>query len=181
MWRIAPVLLLAACGVAPQPNSARTVAAYEIPLSTASDRNELIGLMTQEAKAEGFHVDADTDEENRQLSEVSPITINATVWRGKNDDEAMASVMDGADHLGLAWLTFSKSEEPERTAQFRQRLMKRIMVRWPITQTLPIMPTGAIPLHQDLVLTKDGYRVKRSAASKYELPQSSPLVTVDTR
>ena len=181
MWRIAPVLLVAACEVAPQPKSARTVAAYEVPVPTASDRNELLGLLTQEAKAEGFHVDADTDEENRQLSEVSPITINAAVWRGKNDDEAIASVMDGADHLGLAWLTFSKSEEPERTAQFRQRVMKQIIVRWPKTQTLPIMPTGAIPLHQDLVLTKDGYRVKRSAASKYELPQSSPLATGDTR
>ena len=181
MWRIAPVLLLAACGVAPQPKSARTVAAYEVPVPSAEDRNQLLDLLSQEARVEGFHVDADTDEENRQLSEVSPITINATVWRGKNDDEAIASVMDGADHLGLAWLTFSKSEEPERTAQFRRRVMKQIIMRWPKTQTLPIMPTGAIPLHQDLVLTKDGYRVKRSAASKYELPQSSPLATGDTQ
>ncbi|HEY7006793.1 MAG TPA: hypothetical protein VH392_09975 [Sphingomicrobium sp.] len=167
--------------MAPQPKSARTVAAYEVPVSTTSDRNEFLGLLAQEAKADGFHVDAATEEEIRQLSEVSPITIDAAVWRGKNDDEAIASVMDGADHLGLAWLTFSKSEEPERTAQFRQRLMKQIILRWPKTQTLPIMPTGAIPLHQDLVLTKDGYRVKRGAASKYELPQSSPLATGDTR
>jgi hypothetical protein len=87
--------------------------------------------------------------------------------------------MDGADHLGLAWLTFSKSEEPERTARFRERVMKRIMLRWPKTETLPIMPTGAIPLHDDLVLTKDGYRVKRTVASKYELPASSPLATGD--
>src|SRR5689334_11046757 len=127
MRRIALVLLFAcsACGVAPQPKSARTVAAYEVPVPTASDRNELLGLLRQEARAAGFHVDADTDEENRQLSEVSPLTINATVWRGKDDDEAIASVLDGADHLGLAWLTFSKSEEPERTAQFRQEVMKK--------------------------------------------------------
>lgn len=179
MRRTALVLLFAcsACGVASQPKTARTVAAYEVPVPNASDRNALLGLLSEEASAEGFHVDADTDEENRQLSEVSPITINAAVWRGKNDDEAIASVMDGADHLGLAWLTFFRSDEPERTAQFRQRVLKKIMVRWPATQTLPIMPTGAIPLHQDLVLTKDGYRVKRSAASKYELPQSSPLAT----
>ncbi|MGN6850538.1 MAG: hypothetical protein ACTHJK_13865 [Sphingomicrobium sp.] len=183
MRRIDIVLLLAcsACGVAPQPKNGRTVAAYEVPVPTAADRNQLLGLLSEEARAEGFHVDADTDEENRQLSEVSPLTINATVWRGKNDDEPIASVMDGADHLGLAWLTFAKSDEPERTAQFRQRVMNRIIVRWPKTQTLPIMPTGAIPLPQDLVLTNDGYRVKRSAASKYELPQSSPLATADTR
>jgi hypothetical protein len=100
----------------------------------------------------------------------APITINATVWRGKNDDEPIASVMDRADHIGLGWLTFSKTEEPERTARFRDIVMKQIKIRWPKTVALPIMPTGAIPLHDDLVLTKDGYRVKRGAASKYELP-----------
>ena len=177
MWRIAFVLLLACsgCSVAPQPKSARTVAAYEVPLTTAPDRDELVAMLRQEAEAQGFHVDAATTDELKQLSEVSRITINATVWRGKDDDEPVASVMDGADHLGLAWLTFSQSEEPERMVRLRERVIKRIMLRWPKTETLPIMPTGAIPLHDDLVLTKDGYRVKRQAASTYELPVSSPL------
>ena len=178
MRRTTIVILLAcsACGVAPQPKSARTVAAFEVPVSTKSDRDALLAMLRQHAELEGFHVDATTDEENKQLSEVSPITINAAVWRGKNDDEAVASVMDGADHIGLAWLTFSKSEEPERTARFRDSLMKQITVRWPKTAALPIMPTGAIPPHDDLVLTKGGYRVERAAASKYELPASSPLI-----
>ena len=173
------VLLLAcsACGVAPQPKSARTVAAYEVPVSTKGDRDALINLLRPFAKAEGFHVDAATDEENKQLSNVSPITINATVWRGKNDDEPVASVMDGPDHIGLGWLTFSKSDEPERTARFRDRVMEQVRLRWPKTEALPIMPTGAIPLPRDLVLTSDGYRVKRAAASKYELPATSPLTT----
>ncbi len=179
MLRIGLILLLtcSACGVAPQPKSARTVAAYEVPLSTSSDRDALVALLRQDAEAEGFHVDAATAQELEQLSEVSPITINAAVWRGKDDDESVASVMDGADHLGLAWLGFSKGEEPERTARFKESVMRRIMLRWPKTQKLPIMPTGAIPLHDDLLLTKDGYRVRRAAASKYELPESSPLVT----
>jgi hypothetical protein len=168
--------MCSACGVAPQPKNARTVAAYEVPLPTKSDRDALIALLRQYAVSEGFHVDADTDEENKQLSQVSPITINATVWRGKNDDEPVASVMDGADHIGLGWLSFSKSDEPERTARFRNSVMNQIKLRWPKTEALPIMPTGAIPLHDDLVLTKDGYRVKRDAASKYELPSSSPLI-----
>lgn len=181
MRRIAFVLLLACsgCGAAPQPKSARTVAAYEVPLTTAPDRDNLVALLRQEAESEGFHVDTATPDELKQLSEVSPITINAAVWRGKNDEESVASVMDGPDHLGLAWLTFSKSEEPERTARFKESVMKRIMLRWPRTEVLPIMPTGAIPLHDDLVLTKEGYRVKREAASKYELPASSPLATGD--
>src|SRR3954452_14615906 len=178
MGRIAVVILLAcsACGVAPQPKSARTVAAYEVPVFTKSDRDALIALLRQYAKPEGFHVDADTDEENKQLSEVSPMSINATVWRGKNDDEPIASVMDGPDHIGLALLTFAKSDEPEQTARFRDSVMKQIVLRWPKTEAMPIMPTGATPLHDDLVLTKDGYRVKREAASKYELPASSPVI-----
>lgn len=181
MWRIAFVLLVcSACGVAPQPKSARTVAAYEVPLTTAPDRDMLVAMLRQDAEAEGFHVDAATMDELKQQSEVSPTTINAAVWRGKDDDEAVASVMDGPDHLGLARLTFSKSEEPERTARLRERVMKRIMLRWPKTETLPIMPTGAIPLHDDLVLTKEGYRVRRQAASKYELSPSSPLATGDS-
>lgn len=181
MWKIALVLLLAcsACGVAPQLKSARTVAAFEVPLSTASDREELVVLLRQEAKAEGFHVDAATADELKQLSEVSPLTINAAVWRGKDDDEAVASVMDGVDHPGLAWLTFSLSDEPQRTARFREAVMKRIVRRWPKTHALPIMPTGAIPLHEDLLLTGDGYRVKRQAAFKYGLPASSPLIAED--
>lgn len=56
---------------------------------------------------------------HHQLSEVSPITINAAVWRGKSDNEAVASVMDDPDHLDLAWLTFSLSEEPALTTRFR--------------------------------------------------------------
>lgn len=179
MTRIALILLLgcSACGVALQPKSARTVAAYEVPLSTMSERNELVALLRQEAAIERFHVDSATAEQLKQLSEVSPISISAAVWRGKDDDEAVASVMDGPDRLGLALLTFSLSEEPARTSRFKERVMFRIRARWPKTEVIPIMPTGATPLHDDLVLTKDGYRVKREAASEYELPAISPLIT----
>ncbi len=54
-------------------------------------------------------------------------------------------------------------------ARFRERAMDEIMVHWPGTLALPIMPTGAIPLHQDLVLTPAGYIVKPSEAHKYQL------------
>lgn len=155
------------------------MAAFEVPLSTASDREQLLALLSQEAKAEGFHVDAASAEELGQLSKVSPMTIDAAVWRGKDDDEAVASVMDDADHLGSAWLLFSQSEEPVQTARFRESVMRRIMLRWPKTLALPIMPTGSIPLHDDLLLTRDGYRVRARAASKYELAPSSPMVAKD--
>jgi hypothetical protein len=178
MWGVLLALpfACAACDTAPQPDSIRTVAAFEVPLSNGSDRDQLIAILRQDAGAEGFHVDAASADELRNLSEVSPITINAAVWRGKDDDEAVASVMDGPTHLGLALLTFSRSTEPRRTARYRERAMRRIMLRWPRTQALPIMPDGAIPFHDDLVATPQGYRVKREAASRYELAESSPLV-----
>src|ERR1700684_705522 len=136
MWKVSLVLLLccSACGAAPQQESARTVAAFEVPLSTASDREELVAILRQQAEAEGFHVDSEAGDELKQLSEVSPLTINATVWQGKNDDEPVASVLDAVDHLGLAWLTFAESEEPKRTARLREAAMRRIILRWPKTQ-----------------------------------------------
>lgn len=168
-----------ACGVAPQPASSRTVAAFEVPLPTESERNEFLALLSHEAVTEDFHVDASNSEELLQRSEVSPMTIHAGVWRGKDDDEIVASIMDHEGHLGAAWITFSKGEQPERVARFRDRVMKRVLVRWPKTRALPIMPTGVIPLHDDLVPTKNGYRVKRAEASKYELRAPSPLIAAD--
>jgi hypothetical protein len=46
---------------------------------------------------------------------------------------------------------------------------REIMLRWPNTLTLPIMPTGAIPLHRDLVRMPGGYIVNPSEAHKYQL------------
>lgn len=54
-------------------------------------------------------------------------------------------------------------------SRFRENAMREIMLRWPGTLSLPIMPTGAIPLVEDLVRTPNGYVVNPSAAHKYEL------------
>jgi hypothetical protein len=168
--------LCLACGVAPQPESARTVAAFEVPLPKAEDRAEFLAVLGDAAKAEGLHVDASNAAQLKRLSEVSPMTIHAAVWRGVNDDEPLASVMDLPDNLGRAWISFSKGEDPVLSTRFRERAMRRILERWPNTQSLPIMPTGAIPLPTDLRQTPQGYRVKPEAASRYELPPTSPLI-----
>jgi hypothetical protein len=47
--------------------------------------------------------------------------------------------------------------------------MHDIMFHWPSTLSLPIMPTGALPLHRDLIRTPTGYVVKPSEAHKYDL------------
>ncbi|HEX7848988.1 MAG TPA: hypothetical protein VF485_04560 [Sphingomonas sp.] len=167
MLSFAIALLCVACGPVPQPNSIRTVAAFEIPLPTAADHAAFLQLLRSEAAATGYHVDAADADELQRMSEVSPITLNATIWRGANDDEIVASAMDSKYNLGRVWLSFAKGEDPERFARFRKRLMAKIVRRWPRTASLPILPNGAIPLADDLTRTPSGYRLKATARSKY--------------
>jgi hypothetical protein len=148
------------------------VAAFEVPLQSEADRTEFLAVLRAAAKAEGMHVDAASREQLESEAKVSPqfeMTVNAAVWRGANDDEAIASAMDQHDHLGQIWITFSKGKDPTLSSRFRERAMHEIMLRWPSTLSLPIMPTGAIPLPRDLVRTPNGYVVNPSEAHKYEL------------
>lgn len=161
-------LVCAACGAVEQPKSAKTVAAYEVPLRTPSDKRRFLALLTREAEAAGFHVDAATDEELKATSQVSLQTLNATVWRGKDDEEPIASAMDFEDRIGRVWISFSLGEDPARSRQFRETLMRDIKHGWPDTASLPIMPNGAIPLPRDLVRTPTSYVVNPSAAAKYK-------------
>lgn len=173
------LLICSGCGVAPQPDSIRTVAAYEIPLPTESDRAAFLAILRRNAEAGGFHLDAASAEELRILSRVSPLTLNATVWLGEDDDEVVVSAMDHADHLGRIWLSFSKGENPPRFVAFRNSLMVELRRTWPDIAPLPIMPTGAIPLPDDLVRTAAGYQVKPSARSKYQIPAQERVATRD--
>lgn len=172
-------VLIAGCGVADQPESAKTVAAFEVPLASEADRNQFLSILRAAAEAEGMHVDVESAQDLTQETKVSPAfakTMNAAVWQGANDDEAVASAMDQPDHLGQVWIMFSRGKEPQLATRFRESAMRQIMLRWPATLSLPIMPTGAIPLRRDLVRTSNGYFVNQSEASKYELKgeQSRP-------
>lgn len=167
-------LLLAACGPARQPE---TVAAFEVPLPTAEDKTGFLNLLRSVAETHGYHLDAASPADLRQLSEVSPMTLHAAVWRG-DDAEVVASAMDFKDHLGRIWLTFDKGEVPRPFRDFQNELMPKVRMRWPNTTSLPIMPTGAIPLARDLVRTPGGYVVRTSARSRYGL---SPTVAPNVR
>ena len=169
---LAICVVITGCGPTAQPGSARTVAAFEVPLQSEADRNQFVAVLRTAAEAEGMHVDAASSQELEREARVSPefeMTMNATVWRGSNDDEAIASAMDQHDHLGQVWITFSRGEDPTLASGFRERAMREIMLRWPSTLSLPIMPTGAIPLHRDLIQTPNGYIVNPSEAHKYQL------------
>jgi hypothetical protein len=165
-------VVITGCGAAQQPQSARTVAAFEVPLSSGADRDQFLSLLRAAAEPEGMHVDAASSQELETEAKVSPnfeMTMNAAVWRGSNDDEAVASAMDQHDHLGQVWIMFARGKDPTLTSRFRENAMREIMLRWPGTLSLPIMPTGAIPLHRDLIRTPNGYIVNPSEAHKYDL------------
>jgi hypothetical protein len=171
-WIVAVAICLGITGcVAAQPESDRTVAAFEVPLKSEADRVRFLAVLRTAAETEQMHVDAESSQDLEQGAKIDPafeMTLNAAVWRGANDDEAVASAMDEHDHLGQVWITFSKGKDPALTSRFRERAMREIMLRWPGTLSLPIMPTGAIPLHRDLVRTPNGYIVNPSEAHKYD-------------
>ncbi|MDP3488849.1 MAG: hypothetical protein Q8R71_01820 [Phenylobacterium sp.] len=167
MFRLFPLLALLCLGcVAEQPESAQTVAAHEVPLPTSTDKSEFLELLREVAESRGYHVDAASDDDLRLMSAVSPITFNASVWRG-DDEESMASAMDFRDRIGRVWIAFPKGQDSQRSTDFREALIPRIKERWPDTTSLPIMPNVAIPLTDDLVRTASGYEVKASEASRY--------------
>jgi hypothetical protein len=170
------------CGVAHQPESARTVAAFEVPLSTEQDRSLFLAIVSREAQAEGLHLDASSARELELIAQALPgaaSSVHATVWRGAGDDHSEATITNLWVQAPSVWVLFGRGENPGLATRFRQRVMNKIMDRWPDTQTLPIMPTGAIPLPQDLRRTPDGYRVEPRAAATYRLPPSSPLIARD--
>lgn len=167
--------VIAGCGQARQPESLKTVAAYEVPLPSQADHDQFLGTLRAAAQPLGLHVDAATSQQLQEQSKVGPafrMTMNATVWRGANDTEPLASAMDQPDHLGQIWISFFRGEDPTLASRLRESAMREIMRHWPDTISLPIMPTGAIPLHSDLIRTSSGYIVNPSAAHKYELPDT---------
>src|SRR5258708_4922937 len=105
--------LLAGCGVATQPESAKTVAAFDVPLPSEADRKQFLSVLREAAESEGMHVDVESTQDLARETKISPAfakTMNAAVWRGANDDEAIASAMDQPDHLGLVWIMFSRGK-----------------------------------------------------------------------
>lgn len=169
MFRIViPLSLLCTSGCSTQqPEWAETVAAYEVPLPSAEDKIQFLAILRKQAEANDYHVDSASQAELRALSDVSPITFNAAVWRGANDDEAIASAMDFKDNIGRIWLTFSRGKDAVRSSRFRRSLMPVIEKTWPGTASLPITPNGGIPLPDDLLRTPSGYIIKPSEAAKY--------------
>jgi hypothetical protein len=162
MKQIALLLLFLATGCAPaeQPESNKTVAAYEVALNSDEDYRRFLSILNQVGESEGYLL------YHRDGGGVQPFTLNASIWRG-DFEESMVHAMDFEDRVGRVWITFPLGKDPARSESFRNALMLQIIERWPSTASLPIMPNGAIPLTRDLIRTQEGYQVREEAAPKY--------------
>lgn len=71
------------CSEAGQPESMKTVAAFEVPLPSEADRDQFLSVLCAAADAEGMHVDATSKGDLEQEAKVSPnfrMTMNAAIW-----------------------------------------------------------------------------------------------------
>ena len=164
-----PVGCAWACQPVPQPESRRTVSAYEVPLSTAADRAEFLSILSSEAAAEGLEVRIETDEEMARWAEMSPElsrTIGAIVYRNGDIGATEANISD-AHHDGHTWISFTRGEDPALAQRFRDRLMLRIIERWPEVLSVPVAQTGALPHRRDLVRGDQGYEIDPARLAGY--------------
>lgn len=145
----------------PQPESLRLVAAFEVPLTSAVDRADFLTILTAEAEAEGLDLNVETAEEMEVWAEMSPElrrSIYATVYRGGDLSQSEAYVSDRS-HVGYAWIAFTQGEDPALARRFRERLMPRVLERWPETLSVPVAQTGSLPHKEDLVRGVHGYEI----------------------
>jgi hypothetical protein len=110
----------------PNQEAAHWVEAVEISLSVATEREELVALLSAEAgKYRGLHVDdvsirsAKCHADSGHLEPHKRPTLSVTVWRGKGDDQLVATVSDPF-HRERVWATFNRGENPERETPFRE-------------------------------------------------------------
>lgn len=172
----AALLGVSACMPVSQPASNEQVAAVEVLLRTPADRADFLAMLHKHARAGGLHVD-DVSEQWRQLErdhrgpawdarDVRSRTIAVGLWRGAEDDDPEVLVDDGGRH-GRPWLTFLRGKHPELAAKLRAELQADIRRRWPGARDVPVMPSGALPLDQDLTWTGTAYVVKPERIAAY--------------
>lgn len=153
----------------PQPESLRTVGAFEVPLTSAVDQADFLTILTTEAAAEGLDVNVETAEEMERWAEMSPElrrSIDATVYRGGDLRQTEANVSDQF-HVGHAWISFTQGEDPALARRFRDRLMSRTIERWPETLSVPVAQTGSLPNKEDLVRGDQGYEIDPAKMAGY--------------
>jgi len=179
-----PAGFIRACQPVPQPVSARIVAAFEVPLTTAVDRADFLTILTAEAAAEGLDVKIETAQEMERWAEMSPEhrkSIDATVYRGGNLRQTEARVSDQY-HFGRVWISFTQGEDSALARRFRDHLMSLIIESWPETLRVPVAQTGSLPHKEDLVRGNHGYEIDPARLAGYvcgNAPGNAPQSACD--
>lgn len=164
-----PTGCIRACQPVPQPESLRTVAAFEVPLTTKADRADFMTILNAEAAAEGLNLNVETAEEMERWAEMSPKfrkSIDATVYRAGDLRQTEARVSDQF-HFGHVWMSFTHGGDPTLARRFRERLVARITERWPETLSVPVAQTGSLPHREDLVRGAHGYDINSARMAGY--------------
>lgn len=164
-----PAGCMRACQPVHQPESLRTVAAFEVPLTSAVDRADFLNILAAEAAAEGLDVYIETAEEMERWAARSPglrKSIHATVYRGGDLRQPEAHVSDQF-HFGHVWISFNEGEDPALAQRFRDRVMSRTTERWPETLGVPVTQTGGLPHKKDLVRGDHGYEIDPTRMAGY--------------
>lgn len=175
IWAFQPV---------PQPKETKTVAAFEVPLATAVDRVDFLAILTAEAQAEGLDAKVETARELERWAEMSPElrkSMGAIVYRDGDFLQTEARVSDQF-HFSHVWISFARGEDPVLAQRFRDRLMSRMIKRWPETLIVPIAQTGSLPHREDLIRTDTGYEIKPSRLAGYlcgDAPGNAPELACD--
>lgn len=164
-----PAGCVRACQPVPQPENARTVAAFEAPLNTAVDRADFLTILSAEAAVEGLDLHVETAEEMERWTGMAPElrkSIDVTVYRGGDIRQSEARVSDQF-HFGHVWIVFEQGEDPPLARRFRERLMSRIVERWPQTLSVPVAQTSSLPNREDLIRGDNGYEINPSRIAGY--------------
>ena len=178
-------LLALVCGCShPTGDSWKPIAIIEVPVRTYADHHDLVAIMRRMAVSNGMHVDDDSEKwiafENSQPPKErnTAVSIYVGIWRGSQDDDLEAGVSD-MFHVGRAWVSFYQGGHVDFPADKREQVLAGIMQRWHDARLVPILPSGAEPLAEDLRLTSGGYKIAASAGPNYGLPPNSPILVHD--
>lgn len=170
---MAALWLVSAC----EPGRHLTFAdAVEVPLDPKAS-GQLARVLEQAAKQEGFFF-RDSSAYMRATTE-GQFTVHMTMFRPLEGEKEWPEVQIQAEGDHSPWVLFLPPAEERyaaATARTRQRILAALRERWPNLRKIPILPSGGVPLADDVVLTSRGYKVVANRASDYELGANSPLV-----
>lgn len=171
----AALLLLTGCAK-PGGRVFRYADAAEIP-TTLAEREQLAALLAGYAQRNGmyFHDTSPRAQRSSNGRQTLALALDRTLTTGRPWAEIAVSAVGN----GPALITFIDPPLSGGAAEAqagRAALLAEIRRKWPRTQPVPILPSGAIPRQEDLRPTSQGLRIDPAQAAQYGLPPQSPLL-----